>query len=161
MCITARRRICPAKLYKWMVLARMKDSEPYVVLTNRKRALVALLHSVVFLLIALRSVAAGKSLTPIWLRQTEIQASLAILVIYIVVTSVLIQLARISGTPRERVYFLFCASSAMVGMLRNIVGDPVPHLGLLLRVVMLLCAVATGIVILCTHSAEVPQESHC
>lgn len=137
----------------------MKDSEPYVILTNRKRALVALVHSVVFLLLALRSLAAGKSLAPIWLHRADMQASFAVLLVYIAVSVVLIQLARISGTLRERVYFLFCASSAAVGTLRNIVGDPAPHLGLLLRVMMLLCAVATGIVILRIHSTQLLQTN--
>lgn len=139
----------------------MKDSELYSILTNRKRAVVALVHSIIFLLIALRSLAAGTSLTPIWLHQSNLRPSLAILLIYVVVASVLIQLARISGTARERMYFLFCASSATVGALRNILGDPAPHLGLLVRVLMLLCAVATGVVILRIHSAQLPQASQC
>jgi hypothetical protein len=139
----------------------MKDPEPYIILTNRKRALVALVHSVVFLLIALRSLAAGKPLTPIWLHQSGMRTSLAMLFIYIVVASVLIQLARISGTAPERMYFLFCASSATVGALRNVIGDPAPHLGLLLRVLMLLCAVAIGVVILRIHSVQLPPESQC
>jgi hypothetical protein len=137
----------------------MRKSEIFVILTNRKRAVVALAHSIVFLLIALRALASGKALAPIWEHQSNMQASLGILLIYGIVTAVLIQLARISGTPRERLYFLFCASSASVGMLRNIVGDPAPHLGLLLRVAMLLCAVATGIFIVRGHSMALAQES--
>jgi hypothetical protein len=137
----------------------MGKSESFVILTNRKRAVVALAHSIVFLLIALRSLALGKSLTPIWLHQSDMQASLWILLIYVIVTSVLIQLARVSGTARERLYFLFCASSASIGTLRTIVGDPAPHLGLLLRVVMLLCAVATGIIIVRVHSITLAPES--
>ena len=131
----------------------------FVILTNRKRAVVALAHSIVFLLIALRSLALGQSLAPIWLHQSGMQSSLWILLIYAIVTSVLIQLARVSGPARERLYFLFCASSASVGTLRTIVGDPTPHLGLVLRVVMLLCAVWTGIAIVRVHSMTLAPEN--
>jgi hypothetical protein len=144
-----------------MAIARMKNSDLYVILTNRKRAAVALAHSIVFLLIALRGLVIGRSLAPIWLQQADRQSSFGILLVYLVVSTVLIQLARMSGTARERMYFFFCGSSATVGTLRNIVGDPIPHLGLLLRVVMLLCAVATGVIILRIHSSRVPQENQC
>lgn len=136
----------------------MRNAEIFVVLTNRKRAVVALVHSIVFLLIAMRGLVLGKSLAPIWLHRSD-KASLWILLIYVTVTSVLIQLARISGTARERLYFLFCASSATVGTLRNIVGDPAPHLGSVVRVLMLLCAVATGMLIVRVHSTALVQQS--
>ena len=139
----------------------MKNSDLYVILTNRKRTAVALAHSVVFLLIALRGLLIGKSVAPIWLQQADRQSSFGILLVYLVVSTVLMQLARMSGTARERMYFVFCGSSATVGTLRNIVGDPIQHLGLLLRVVMLLCAVATGVIILRIHSSRVPPENQC
>ncbi|HZQ70352.1 MAG TPA: hypothetical protein VFA68_17630 [Terriglobales bacterium] len=137
----------------------MSRTANFAILTNRRRALIALAHSIVFLGIAFRGLLLGNSLRPIWLHPANLQSSVAVLAIYVVVTSVLIQLARMSGSARERLYFLFCASSASVGTIRNVVGDPAPHVGLLLRVLMLACAVATGVLILRTHSTSLVHES--
>ncbi len=137
----------------------MNNSEAFVILTNRKRAVIALVHSVVFLLIALRSVLFPSTLTPIWLHQNDKKAALLILLIYVIVSSILIQLTRISVAAREKLYFLFCSTSASVGMIRNVVGDPVPHLGSLVRVAMLMCAVATGILILRSHPSSLAART--
>ena len=137
----------------------MNNSEAFVILTSRKRAVIALVHSVVFLLIALRSVLFPSTLTPIWLHQNDKKAALLILLIYVIVSSILIQLTRISVAAREKLYFLFCSTSASVGMIRNVVGDPVPHLGSLVRVAMLMCAVATGILILRSHPSSLAART--
>lgn len=131
----------------------------FAVLTNRKRAIVALMHSMVFLLIALRGLMIPKPLSAIWLRPAEMQASIYILLIYTLVNSILIKLVQISRGRQEKLYFLFCATSAAIGLFRNIVGDPVPYVGLLLRIAMLASAVATGISIVRFHSPEDLQES--
>jgi len=123
----------------------------YAIITNRKRALIALAHSVVFLLIAMRGVATATTVSAIWLKASPI-ASAVMLLIYLVVSSVLIQLVRVSRCSREKLYFGFCASSATLGLLRTVVGDPNLPAGQYLRVLMLLCAVATGTVILRIHS---------
>ncbi len=123
----------------------------YAIITNRKRALIALAHSVVFLLIATRGVAAATSVNAIWLKASLIPSAV-MLFIYLVVSSILIQLVRVSRCSRERLYFGFCASSATLGLLRTVVGDPNLPAGQYLRVLMLLCAVATGTVILRVHS---------
>jgi hypothetical protein len=121
----------------------------YAILTNRKRAIVALVHSVVFLLIALRSLAVGATLTPIWTK-TELAGPIAILCIYLIVSTILIWLMAISRCAKEKLYFGFCATSAALGLLRNVVGDPGP--GLYLRAGMLICAVITGVIIVRGHS---------
>lgn len=76
--------------------------------------------------------------------------------IYIVVSSVLIQLIRMSRGAREKLYFAFCASSASLGLLRTILGDQNLPAGQYLRLLMLLCAVLTGIVILRSHPKMAP-----
>jgi len=125
----------------------------YAIITNRKRALIALAHSVVFLLLAARGVATATTVSAIWLTASLIRPAV-MLFIYLVVSSVLIQLVRVSRCSREKLYFGFCASSATLGLLRTVVGDPNLPAGQYLRVVMLLCAVATGTVILRIHSRE-------
>lgn len=124
----------------------------FAVLTNRKRAIIALVHSVFFLLLAMRGVTAP-TILPIWLRVHDGFASgLALLIIYLIVTAILLQLTRISRCSIERLYFAFCSTSAGVGLLRAILGDHNVHAGAYIRVLMLSCAVVTGFVILKVHS---------
>ena len=125
----------------------------YAIITNRKRAIIALTHSVVFLLIALYSVAAAAMTAPIWVRSSSIRSSLVMLSIYLVVSSALVYLVRVSRGAREKLYFAFCASSATLGLLRTIFGDTNLHAGQYVRVIMLLSAVATGTVILRGHAS--------
>jgi len=124
----------------------------YGVLTNRKRALVALIHSVAFLLIAVRSLALANSMEGL-LHGSQAKAAIAIFGVYLVVTTVLLLLVRYSACIKERLYFLFCASSAGVGLLRATVGDSALHVAQPLRVLMLLCAVLVGTVIVRGHAA--------
>jgi hypothetical protein len=123
----------------------------YAILTNRRRAIIALLHSIVFALIALRSVTNASTVNPIWLNSAS-GSSVLILMIYIAVSSVLIQLVRMSRPPREKLYFGFCATSATVGLVRTIIGDQNLPAGQYFRLLMLLCAVMIGVVILRSHS---------
>ena len=124
----------------------------FAIITNRKRAAIALAHSIIFLLIALRGLASAAIASPIWLKSSGLLASGLILLMYVTVASVLIQLVRISGCAREKLYFGFCASSATLGLLRAVFGDSGLHPGQYLKVIMLICAVATGISILRGHS---------
>jgi len=128
----------------------------YAILTNRKRAIIALLHSIVFALIALRGVTSASAVNPIWLDSSARLPSVAILTIYLVVSSVLIQLVRVSRGAREKLYFAFCASSASLGLLRTILGDQNLPASQYFRLLMLLCAVLTGIVILRSHAKMAP-----
>ncbi len=132
----------------------------YAIVTNRKRAIIALAHSVVFLLIGIRSLATSAWVDPIWMAGSSRVRAWIILFIYLIVSSVLIQLVRVSRCAREKLYFGFCASSASVGLLRAIFGDPNVPAGPYLRVLMLICAVTIGTVILRSHAqVEAALES--
>jgi uncharacterized membrane protein YhaH (DUF805 family) len=120
----------------------------YVILTNRKRAIIALVHTVAFLIVAVitgmltvRPLHAGSS-TGAW----------AVMVIYILVTAALLILTAISGPARERIYFGFCTTSAAFGLARQILGDQQIHVAIYVRVIMLACAVLVGWMILRGHS---------
>jgi len=119
----------------------------YTVINSRKRAIIALIHSVFFLSLASRTLAIGTGAQAIWLANGAV-GPYVMLGIYAIVSTILIQLVRVSGCVRERLYFGFCASSATLGLLRAIFGDSSLHVGQYLRVVMLLCGVVTGIWIL-------------
>ena len=118
----------------------------FAILTNCRRAVIALIHSVVFLSIALGSLVSSNAAGPIW-RAASIWQSLPILLIYFIVTAVLMYLARISRAQLETLYFTFCATSAGTGLLRAVFGDPARYVAPSVRIVMLACAVGTGIVI--------------
>ena len=134
---------CLAERLCW----RVAPMKPYVILTNRKRAIVALVHSVAFLFIAAYGV-----ITVVRPLQRTSPASAWILVaVYVVVASILWILAAISGNAPERLYFAFCATRASFGLLRQILGDPPMHVAVYVRVTMLACAVVTGMAILRRH----------
>ena len=124
----------------------------YAILTNRKRAIIALIHSVFFLMLAAIGITSPR-LLPISLRLYDaFGPALAMLIIYLIVSSILWLLTRASCCSLERFYFAFCSLSATVGLLRSIFGDPPMHLAIFIRVLLLTCAVITGLVILKEHS---------
>jgi hypothetical protein len=130
----------------------------YTILTNRKRSVIALIHSVVFALIALVSILRAAKAAPIWLRTSSTSTAI-MLIIYVIVSSVLIVLFRVSRPAIEKLYFAFCASSASLGLLRNIIGDQNVPPARYFRFLMLLCAVLTGIIILRHHSQELADTA--
>ena len=115
----------------------------FAVLTNRKRALVALIHSFVFLGIASHGFASPK--TGIFLPARVPTADIVLISIYLVVASILAWLMTISRCARERLYFALCATSATSGLLRSIFGDSALPAAQYLRVIMLTSAVIVGI----------------
>jgi hypothetical protein len=121
--------------------------ERYVILTNRKRAIVALVHTVVFLAVAMY----GMLMVVRPLAMNSPAAAWVMTAVYAVVTSILLVLAAFSGNGIERIYFAFCTTSAGFGLARQIVGDPRMFVAVYVRVAMLACAVAAGIVILRRH----------
>ena len=123
----------------------------FAILNSRKRAIIALIHSVFFLGVAAVQLAISHAL-PLSIRGEKATAGLVLLVIYLIVTTVLLILLRFSACARERLYFAFCAASAGFGLVRIVLGDPVLHANVL-RVLLLLCAVAVGGGILRSHSA--------
>lgn len=122
----------------------------YAILTNRKRAIIALIHSLVFLLIAIRGVVSpSKTVGLITAMQAHANMgnSAAMSEIFAAVTVTLVVLFAYSGCAREKLYFGLCATSAGTGLVRALVGDPPFHASQYIRVVMLLCAVAAGAMI--------------
>jgi len=129
----------------------------FAVLTNRKRTLIALVHSVVFLGIALHGFASPKA--AVVLHGSGAATGIALIAIYLTVASILSWLVSISRCARERLYFALCASSATFGLLRTIFGDTGLPAAQYLRVAMLTSAVAVGTWILRSYSRPVPDNA--
>jgi len=121
------------------------------IINNRKRAIIALIHSVFFLGVAGVQLAISHA-APFSLRGQKATAGIVLLTIYVIVTTVLLALLRFSRCAQERLYFALCAASAAFGLLRIWLGDPVLHANVL-RVLLLFCAVIIGTAILRSHSA--------
>jgi hypothetical protein len=126
--------------------------ERFAILTNRKRAIVALAHTVVFLLIAVRQMVGASPASGIWAPSTVSGGTWTLCAIFAVVSAILLWLFAISRRWLERIYFALCALSATSGLLRTAVGDHLFHAGLYLRVVMLTSAVLVGLMIVRVHS---------
>jgi hypothetical protein len=123
----------------------------YFLLTNRKRAIVALVHTVAFLGIA--AMAAGGHVARLGAGSPWWAWMLA--GIYFAVGTVLATLARACSHPRERLYFGLCAASAAFGLLRQVAGDPGMHFAVYLRPILLASAIAVGWGILRAHGEAV------
>lgn len=120
----------------------------FAILTNRKRALIALIHSVAFLGIAAHGFAAPKA----GLVHRVVTSDLVLVGIYLIVASILAWLVAIARCAQERLYFAFCVSSATFGLLRTILGDAAVPAAQYLRVIMLTAAVGLGTWILRSFS---------
>jgi len=132
----------------------------FSILTNRKRAIVALVHSVVFLLIAVRQMVAAQPSTGIWVASTVSRGTWILCGIFAIVSAILFWLLVISSGWMEKFYFGFCTISATSGLLRTAAGDQTFHAGLYIRVVMLVSAVLVGLLIVRMHSLPLsPVES--
>jgi hypothetical protein len=129
----------------------------FAIINNRKRAIIALAHSVFFLGVAAVQLTISHA-APFSIRSEKAVAGTILLGIYLLVTTVLLVLLYFSRCARERLYFAFCAASAGFGLVRILLGDPVLHANVL-RVLLLLCAVIIGSRILRTHSGAAVPES--
>jgi lysylphosphatidylglycerol synthetase-like protein (DUF2156 family) len=123
---------------------------PYFVLTNRKRTVVALAHTVVFLMLAVRG--AFTVVKP--LHRSSPVTAWVMPAVYLVVSAVLLVLAAMAKSSRERLYFACCTVSAGFGFFRQCLGDPRMHPAGYVRVVMLLSALLVGLTILRQHSRD-------
>lgn len=123
------------------------------VLTNRKRALIALIHSVVFLGVAVHGFASPKGGM---FHGSWPNSDFVLLMIYLSVASILAWLVSISRCLLERFYFTLCACSASFGLLRVVFGDSSLPAAQYLRVIMLVSAVAVGAFILRSFWRLVP-----
>jgi hypothetical protein len=119
------------------------------VLTNRKRSLIALIHSIVFLGIAFHGFVSPKAGILHW---PGAAGDFILIAIYLIVASILVWLVSIARGLVERAYFALCATSAFSGLLRTIFGDRVVPPAQYLRVLMLSSAVGIGILIVRSHS---------
>lgn len=124
----------------------------FSILTNRRRAVVALVHSVVFLLIALRQMVAANPAAGIWVASAVSRGTWILCGVFTIVSAILLWLLLISRGWMEKLYFGLCTISASSGLLRTAAGDHVFHAGLYIRVVMLISAVLVGLLILREHS---------
>jgi|SRR5271165_137616 len=131
----------------------------FTILSNRKRAIVALVHSVVFLLIATRQMVAAVPAAGVWDLSAVPTGTWALSAIYLVVSSILLWLLAISRGWMEKSYFGLCAVSATSGLVRTLAGDARFHAGLYIRVIMLTSAVFVGLVIVRLHSEPVVRSS--
>lgn len=113
----------------------------FAILTNRKRAVIALVHSVAFLILACLTSLHRTAPLSLHLHRTS---GLALVGMYTVVTLVLFCLYRISRCLRERLYFALCTTSAGTALVRTIIGDRAMHGAQYLRVFALVCAVLVG-----------------
>jgi hypothetical protein len=128
----------------------------FSILTNRKRALVALVHSVVFLLIATRQMIAANPAAGVWVASVS-TGTWILSGVFTIVSSILLWLFVISRSRMEKLYFGLCTVSATSGLLRTVFGDRAFHAGLYIRVVMLVSAVLVGLLIVRAHAAMQPE----
>jgi hypothetical protein len=123
----------------------------FAILNSRKRAIIALVHTVIFLWVAALQTALSHA-AAFSLHGDKVVGGIVLLSIYTIVTTVLLLLLRAADCATEKLYFALCATSAALGMLRTFLGDPALHAGAL-RVCLLLGAVVVGMLILRAHSA--------
>ena len=128
----------------------------FAIINNRKRAVIALVHSVFFMGVAGVQLAISRA-EPFSIRREKVVAPIILLTIYVIVTTVLLILLRFSRCTRERLYFAFCAASAAFGLVRILLGDPVLHANVL-RVLLLFCAVVIGTGILRSHASPAAER---
>jgi len=124
----------------------------FSILTNRRRAVVALVHSVVFLLIGVRQMVAARPAAGIWVPSSVSRGTWILCGIFALVSAILLWLFSISRGWMEKIYFALCTVSATSGLLRTAVGDQAFHAGIYIRVIMLVSAVLVGLLIVRVHS---------
>jgi hypothetical protein len=140
----------------WQAKLNQPVMNDFGVLTNRKRALIALLHSLVFLGIAMHGFASPKA--GILLPGLVATADLILIGIYLTVASILAWLVSVARCAKERVYFVLCAGSATFGLLRTIFGDADLPVAQYLRVITLTAAVIVGSWIFRSFSRPVAED---
>jgi len=129
----------------------------FAILTNRKRSFIALIHSFVFLGIALHGFAAPKA--GILLPGPSPVGDLVLIGIYLIVASILGWLVTVSRCARERLYFALCTTSATFGLLRTVFGDASLPIAQYMRVFMLISAVVVGSLIFRSYSRPAVEDA--
>lgn len=123
----------------------------YTILTTRKRVIVALVHTVVFLAVA----AAGLFFRVAPLRAESPVSAWILAGVYLTVSAILLWLTAIAVNG-ERIYFSFCTTSAIFGLARQLLGDSQIHVAVYVRIAMLSCAVIVGMRML--NQSRQPEE---
>jgi len=131
----------------------------FSILTNRRRAIVALVHSVVFLLVAVRQLATVTPAVGILAPSSVSLGTWILCGMFALISAILLWLFVISRGWMEKIYFALCAVSASSGLLRSAAGDQAFHAGLYIRVVMLVSAVLVGLLIVRAHSEYAEKSS--
>ena len=131
--------------------------ESFSILNSRKRAVIALVHSVFFLGIAGIQAAVSHA-EPLSLHGSRTIGGVTLLAIYVIVTTVLLLLLKASDCTKEKLYFALCAGSASFGLVRIVMGDQVLHVNTM-RVLLLACAVLVGMLILRSHSPRAQLQA--
>ena len=131
--------------------------QSFSILNSRKRAIIALIHTVIFLCIAALQTALSHA-KAFSLHGDKVIGGIVLLTIYTIVTSILLVLLRYATHSSERLYFALCATSAAFGLVRVLLGDPALHAGVL-RVFLLSGATVVGLLILRTHSRRLAVEA--
>lgn len=127
------------------------------ILNTRKRVVVALVHTVVFLAVAVL----GFFFPVAALRMGSPPSAWIVAGVYVVVSSVLLWLTAISRGAVERLYFAFVTVSASFGLLRQLLGDPAIRAAVYVRVTMLACAVITGFWMLSASAQSLDRIDAC
>jgi hypothetical protein len=127
------------------------------ILNSRKRALTALVHSVVFLGIATHGFASPKA--GILVPGLVPTAAIILIAIYGAAAAILAWLVSISRCAKERIYFALCTCSASLGLLRTIFGDSSLPAAQYLRVILLSSAVVLGTWIFRSFSLPIPGDA--
>ena len=130
-------RTRPYRFPRVILSLRLKSHR---ILNTRKRVVVALVHTVVFLGVAVL----GFFFSVAPLSMGSPPSAWIVAGVYVIVSAVLLWLTAISRGAVERLYFALVATSASFGVLRQLLGDPSMHAAVYVRVTMLACAAVTG-----------------
>src|SRR3954452_179790 len=127
----------------------------YGILNSRKRAIIALMHTIVFSALAFYQLVTNQHPVGLLLASRgRLGGPIALTTIYLIVTVVLLILWRYARCAVERIYFSLCATSAAIGLLRAVAGDATGYTELAMRFLLLGCAVITGTLILRNHTQQ-------
>jgi hypothetical protein len=129
----------------------------FAILSNRKRAVIALVHSVVFLGITLHGFISPRP--ALVLRGPGVVSGLILVGIYLIVASILTWLVSISRCAPERLYFALCTTSATFGLLRTVFGDAALPAAQYMRAIMLTSAVIVGTWIFRSFSRPASEDA--
>jgi hypothetical protein len=128
--------------------------DQFFLLNSRKRAIIALIHAAVFLVIAGMGLRGGVR-PPMSLHTV---GGAMLYTIYSIVTTLLLWLFSKARCWRERMYFGLCAISAGLSIVRGIFGDPALHPFQGLKVLMLISGGLAAVAIYRYHGANQPQQ---